>query len=131
MRLTQDSVKNPAKELAWQPLDSELLATRYMSPAAAIVGNRATCHHREDQRRAGGNRRGWQGNRAALDMSATQINRDDGEGFVLLTYDTTPGYVDTQPFPTAPAKWIYKAIYRVGDAPVGIWSGPLSVMGPG
>jgi hypothetical protein len=45
----------------------------------------------------------------------------------MLTYDTTPGYVDTQPFPATPTKWTYKAIYRVGDAQVGQWSNPVSI----
>jgi hypothetical protein len=38
-----------------------------------------------------------------------------------------PGYVDTQPFPAAPVKWTYQAIYRVGDNRVGQWSKPVSV----
>jgi hypothetical protein len=33
----------------------------------------------------------------------------------------------TQPFPAAPVKWTYQAIYRVGDARVGQWSKPVSV----
>ena len=40
---------------------------------------------------------------------------------------TTPGYNDTAPFPAAPAKWSYRAIYRVGDAQVGVWSNVVSV----
>ena len=55
------------------------------------------------------------------------MDRGDGKGFGLLTYDTTPGYTDTAPFPAAPAKWIYKAIYRVGDAQVGLWSKPVTI----
>jgi hypothetical protein len=39
----------------------------------------------------------------------------------------TPGYTDTQPFPAAPTKWTYRAIYRVGDSQVGLWSLPVSV----
>ena len=63
---------------------------------------------------------GWQGNRAFLDMCEIQVDR--GAGFVLLAYDTTPGYTDTQPLPATPTKWTYRAIYRVGDAQVGQWS---------
>ena len=70
---------------------------------------------------------GWGGNSAYLDICEIQVDRADGKGFVLLTYDTTPGYTDTQPFPAAPTKWTYRAIYRVGDAQVGVWSLPVSV----
>ena len=74
---------------------------------------------------------GWRGHRAVLDQCEIQVDRGDGKGFVLLTYDTTPGYVDTQPFPAAPTKWTYKAIYRVGEAQTGVWSPPVSVTVPG
>lgn len=70
---------------------------------------------------------GWQGNTAFLDMCELQVDRGDGKGFAVLAYDTTPGYVDTMPLPAAPAKWTYKAIYRVEDAQVGQWSNPVSV----
>jgi hypothetical protein len=70
---------------------------------------------------------GWQGNSAFLDMCEIQVDRGDGKGFSVLAYDTTPGYVDTAPFPASPAKWTYKAIYRVNDAQVGQWSNPVSV----
>jgi hypothetical protein len=36
--------------------------------------------------------------------------------------DTTPGYNDTEPFPATAAKWTYRAMYYVGDSPVGQWS---------
>ncbi len=70
---------------------------------------------------------GWQGNSAHLDLCELQVDRGDGKGFVLLAYDSTPGYVDTQPIPAAPVKWTYRAIYRVDDAQVGQWSNPVSV----
>jgi len=70
---------------------------------------------------------GWGGNGAFLDICEIQVDRDDSKGFVLLTFDTTPNYTDTTPFPPAPAKWTYRAIYRVGDQRVGQWSKPLSV----
>ena len=47
-----------------------------------------------------------------------------------LFIDTTPGYVDTAPFPAVPTKWTYRAIYRVDDAQVGQWSAPVSVTVP-
>lgn len=71
---------------------------------------------------------GWGGNRAYLDICELQVDRNDTKGFGLLTYDTTPGYTDTQTFPAAPVIWTYRAIYRVGDHPVGHWSHTVSVM---
>jgi hypothetical protein len=70
---------------------------------------------------------GWQGYSAFLDQCELQVDRADSKGFVLLAIDTTPGYTDTQPFPNAPAKWTYQAIYRVGDNRVGQWSNPVSI----
>ena len=70
---------------------------------------------------------GWGGNSASLDMLELQVDRGDGKGFVLLAYDTTPNYEDTTPPPAALTKWTYKAIYRVGDAQVGVWSNAVSV----
>lgn len=69
---------------------------------------------------------GWGGNSAFLDMIELQVDRD-GQGFKLLAFDTTPGYVDTTPFPATPTKWTYRGIYRVGDAQVGQWSKEVSV----
>jgi hypothetical protein len=73
---------------------------------------------------------GWGGNSAFLDSCEIQVDRADGKGFVLLTIDTTPGYTDTQPFPAASVKWTYKAIYRVDDQQVGLWSQTASVTVP-
>ena len=70
---------------------------------------------------------GWGGNHAYLDICELQVDRGDGHGFVLLAFDTTPNYTDTQPFPAAPTKWTYRAIYRVGDSQVGLWSLSVSV----
>ena len=73
---------------------------------------------------------GWGGNSAFLDICELQVDRGDGKGFGLLAFDTTPGYTDTQPFPAAPATWTYRAIYRVGDSQVGVWSQSVSVTVP-
>jgi hypothetical protein len=70
---------------------------------------------------------GWQGFRAFLGSCEIHVDRGDGQGFKFLTIDTTPNYLDTQPLPTTPAKWTYKAVYRLGDARVGQWSAPVSV----
>jgi len=59
-----------------------------------------------------------------------RINQIPGrlsKGFVMLTFDTTPNYTDTTPFPATPTKWTYRAIYRVGDSRVGQWSKPVTV----
>jgi hypothetical protein len=69
---------------------------------------------------------GWQGKKAFLDMIEIQVDR--GNGWQLLAYDTTPGYVDTEPIPATPTKWQYRAIYRVGDQRVGQWSAAASVV---
>jgi hypothetical protein len=69
---------------------------------------------------------GW----AKQGMDALEIHVDrDGKGFVFLTIDTIPNYLDTAPLPTANASavWKYKAIYRQEDAPVGQWSDVASI----
>ena len=70
---------------------------------------------------------GWQGLGKHLDQCEIQVDRGDGKGWVVLTFDTTPGYLDTAPFPTALTKWKYRAIYRVDDHQVGLWSAEVSV----
>ena len=67
---------------------------------------------------------------AWLDLCELQVDRGDGKGFIPLAFDTTPGYTDTAPFPATPVKWTYRAIYRVGDTQVGIWSAPVSITVP-
>ena len=68
---------------------------------------------------------GWDGNGAFLDMLQMQVDR--GQGWVDLAYDTTPGYTDTTPFPAALTTWKYRAIWRVGDAQVGVWSAEMGI----
>jgi hypothetical protein len=58
------------------------------------------------------------------------VDRGEGKGFGPLAFRTTPNYTDTQPFPAAHTVWTYRAIYRVGDAQVGLWSQTVSVAGP-
>lgn len=70
----------------------------------------------------------WSGFSDFLDMIELQVDRDDGKGFVFLTTDTTPGYTDTAPRPAVLTKWTYRAIYRVDDAQVGLWSNPVTVI---
>ena len=70
---------------------------------------------------------GWNWGGYANFLDQLELEVDRGQGFVLLAIDTTPGYTDNQPFPAAPAKWTYRAIYRLGDSRVGQWSNPVSV----
>ena len=55
------------------------------------------------------------------------VDRGDGKGFVTLTLDSTPDYLGTMPFPAAAAKWTYKAIYRLEDQRVGLWSDEANI----
>ncbi len=68
---------------------------------------------------------GWDGNSPFLDLCEIQVDR--GQGYQVLTFDTTPGYTDTTPFPATPTKWKYRAIYRVDDQQVGQWSAEVSI----
>ena len=69
----------------------------------------------------------WQGFAQVLHAIEFLVERGDGQGAKCLVQDSTPGYNDTHPFPAAPAKWTYTAVFRVGDARVGQWSAPVSV----
>jgi hypothetical protein len=40
---------------------------------------------------------GWGGFSTRSDLCELQVNRGDGKGFVLLTFDSTPGYIDLTP----------------------------------
>lgn len=70
---------------------------------------------------------GWQGFSLFLGSCEIHVDRGDGQGFRLLTIDTTPNYTDTEAIPATPTKWRYRAVYRVGDARVGQWSNPVSI----
>lgn len=69
---------------------------------------------------------GWGGYSRFLDQCEIQVDR--GSGYTILTFDTTPDYLDTAPVPTTLTKWKYRAIYRVGDAQVGLWSEEVTVV---
>ncbi len=70
---------------------------------------------------------GWEGNAAFLDFIEIAVDRGDGKGFVTLTFDSTPDYLDTTPFPATAAKWAYKAVYRVDEQRAGLWSDVASI----
>jgi len=71
---------------------------------------------------------GWGGYANYLDMCELQVDRGDGKGFVPLAFVSTPGYTDSTPFPATPTKWTFRAIYRVNDARVGLWSKLVSLI---
>jgi hypothetical protein len=60
-------------------------------------------------------------------MIELRVDRGDGGGAVFLANDTTPGYIDSTPFPATPTKWTYTAIFWLNDRAVGQWSKPVSV----
>jgi hypothetical protein len=69
----------------------------------------------------------WDGLSEHVDLLQIQVDRSDGKGYVDLVHDTTPGYTDTTPFPTARTVWTYRSIWHVNGAPIGQWSAPVSV----
>ena len=68
---------------------------------------------------------GWQGYGKWLTQCEIQVDR--GQGWEVLTFDTTPGYIDTHPAPATLTMWKYRAIYRVDDEQVGQWSPVVSI----
>ncbi|HCI51854.1 MAG: hypothetical protein WCK93_06540 [Nitrosomonadales bacterium] len=63
------------------------------------------------------------------DAHALEIwaDRGDGKGFVFFTISTTASVTDNSPLPDSISVWQYKAIYRLSDEQVGLWSDVLSV----
>lgn len=69
----------------------------------------------------------WGGYAAFLDMIEIHVDRGDSKGFVFLTTDTTPGYIDTFAQPSVLTKWKYRAIFHLDDQQVGLWSDEKSI----
>ncbi len=69
---------------------------------------------------------GWKGLSRWLDACEFEVDR--GSGWVHLTTDPTPGFIDTFPQPATQTIWKYRAWFREGDARVGIVSREVSVM---
>ena len=67
------------------------------------------------------------GNADAIDL---YVDREDTAGFILLGRFISPEYIDTYNLPnTTPlAQWNYKAIYVIGNNPVGVYSPPESII---
>lgn len=70
----------------------------------------------------------WRGYGCFLDICGLQVDRADGEGFVILAFYTPPSYTSATPLPARAILWIYRAIYRVEDMQTGQWSQEASVM---
>lgn len=68
---------------------------------------------------------GWQGYAKFLDQLEIQVDR--GTGWQILTFDTTPNYLDTTTRPAVLTHWKYRAIFRVDDTPAGQWSEIVTV----
>ncbi|MEO8761823.1 MAG: hypothetical protein ABI388_10200, partial [Bacteroidia bacterium] len=63
----------------------------------------------------------------ALDLYA---DRKDGLGFVLVGRLLKLDYIDVAPLPTGVAiqEWDYKAMYVIGNSPVGLMSAVTSIV---
>ena len=55
------------------------------------------------------------------------VDRSDDKGFALFTIASSPRVPDPTPLPASPARWKYKAIYRLKDTQIGDWSDVVSV----
>lgn len=56
-------------------------------------------------------------------QEALEIQVDRGTGsFAMLAIDTRPDYSDTEPFPSTPARWKYRASYTHDAQRIGQWS---------
>jgi hypothetical protein len=106
-------------------IDLGIEAVDQVAPDLSIIQPKLTAIIKGDRVQLGWD---WQGQRAYLDMCELQADRRDGKGFVTLTYTITPGYTDPTPFPDAPVKWLFRAIYRLNDAQVGRWSNTIGII---
>lgn len=61
--------------------------------------------------------------------SGILIEKDSGNGFVLLDRDFTPPFVDNSPLPASgeSAIWMYRASYLLKDEKVGVWSDIVTI----
>ncbi len=70
----------------------------------------------------------WDGLFGVVDMLEMCVDRGDGQGEKFLVTDSTPDYLDTFPQPAALTKWTYRAIWRIGEDRVGLWSNPVTII---
>lgn len=69
----------------------------------------------------------WGKAKGAVDSCEIQKDIGDGQGYITLYNDPSPGYIDPTPLPKTPAKWTYRLIFRLDDARVGQFSDPKSI----
>lgn len=62
-------------------------------------------------------------------FSGILLEKDSGNGFVMLDKDFMPDYIDNTPMPAAGqiAIWKYRAIYLLRDEKAGQWSDEVSI----
>jgi hypothetical protein len=108
-------------------LEMGIEAKNHAAPDYVVIQPRLTAVVNGDHVELGWD---WQGHRAFLDLCELQVDRSDGHGFGPLTSSTKPGSQDITPFPAAPTRWRYRAIYHADGQPVGQWSNIASVTVP-
>ena len=62
-------------------------------------------------------------------FSGILIEKDSGNGFVMLDRDFVPDFIDNSPMPARgeSAIWMYRASYLINDEKVGVWSDIVSI----
>ena len=62
-------------------------------------------------------------------FSGILIEKDSGDGFVMLDRDFLPDFIDHSPLPARgqSAIWMYRASYLIGDEKVGVWSDIVTI----
>lgn len=65
-----------------------------------------------------------------MDAIEIYVDRGANAGYSLLAFQTQPNTIDAAPLPTTgqAVLWKYKAIYRLHDEHVGLWSDEVSIM---
>ena len=126
-RMLVAQIKNQPQCTRDIALELGIEAVNHVAPDYTTLQPRITATVNGDHVQVGWD---WQGKRAFLDLCEIQVDRGNGQGFGPLVSSVKPGYVDKTPFPAAPVKWCYRAIYRVGNDPVGQWSNIVGVNVP-
>ena len=62
-------------------------------------------------------------------FSGILIEKDSGNGFVMLDRDFVPDFIDNSPMPERgqSAIWMYRASYLINDEKVGVWSDIVTI----
>ena len=56
-----------------------------------------------------------------------EVDRNDGNGFVLVGVSMHPNFLDTTPLPVAATLWKYRAVYIIKEEMVGQWSDDVKI----